>query len=1100
MLQKFLVVGVGGSGGVTLRMLRARLLEYLAERGYDGGLPAAWQLIHIDVPLEQDRRPERIPLLPPSDYVGLAVEGLTYRDVDEMLCANGDPVVRHTAGWRPDPDECNVAPESGGGRFRAVGRVILGARMASAHERLRTAVNALHSEQANEEFSEVCRRLTGNGVPSQNPTQVVVVTSLAGGSGSGLFLDVCDMLRQLEPSVQGRLVSVMYTPEVFDELSPADRAGINPNALATVCELLNGRWNGEASSPDEFSFLRAAGAAAVDRITTRGPRIPYLIGRTNGQVNYSDQGEVYEAVARGMTVWATSPEIQSRFSSYEIGNWASRANGPDRTGLTGDNTEIPLSSFGCASVGIGLDRFAGYSTDRLTREAVEHVLSGHWRVADEKVVNEEKARQDRVEVSVRSFLSNCGLDEQGPHRNDILDAIRGGLSSDKARDDVRAQIRPKLLDRVRAQWPSRADARLVAKRVTERMTEQWTTEFAACEARYFEATTGWIRDLQKVIQKHTADLLAAEGGPVAVDVLRQVKTELTEIVVKELVDELNSQKRMVSEMNSRVSAALSGTTTMPADHPKVAQAVDAAIDCFHNHTEVLVHELAIELIRDIGDNLLDPLRTALVGGLDSLQADRAGSSVQPSPVPGWPVEDAPVPGSYYPAGNELVLERVSSYPEEFTRLLRAQSNDENDGNAITRARSAVITGQDQSAVETTKRWVPRDVRLRQAQSPSSAKFKTGLALTALRERARDWIRRPDTPMARHLGQTLGTYLAEKGDRRQEHELRLENFRNLLAQAVKLSRPLIAIDAPALMRVHQRSLGYREVMTPLPFPNGHPGQDAARKVFASHSDADFGQLLGTRDTERIDIFTFLDAPVQPAVISSLTRPIAAQWQQEKSQPNMAGFWTWRRARGLPWFVPCPPAVRRNIVRGWFLARFLNQINCEGGDLRTVPTGVWTPDGYVKFPFPLLGKKIRKLNEWLPAVLESVALTVVGVADSAPYERLIQLGESLERQDELSDRGELARWLEDGLTGAGAPIPEPEVAGTRHDPPEDRVKFALQYVQKYQDHYDSFRDLPLNAASALGVSRAWEIREDIWSALATFHDAVVNGETIDPSDVG
>lgn len=1100
MLQKFLVVGVGGSGGVTLRMLRAGLLDYLAERGYDGGMPAAWQLIHIDVPLEQDRRPERVPLLPPSDYVGLAVEGLTYRDIDDMLCARGESVVRHTAGWRPDPDECSVAPESGGGRFRSVGRVILGARMAAAHERLRTAVNALHSEQANEEFSEVCRRLTGNGVPSQFPAQVLVVTSLAGGSGSGLFLDICDMLRQLEPSVQGRLVSVMYTPEVFDELTPADRAGINPNALATVCELLNGRWNGEAPAQDEFSFLRAAGAAAVDRVTTRGPRIPYLIGRTNGQVNYSDQGEVYEAVARGMTVWVTSPEIQSRFSSYEIGNWASRANGPDRTGLTGDNTEIPLSSFGCASVGIGLDRFAGYSTDRLTREAVEHVLSGHWRVADEKVVNEEKARQDRVEVSVRGFLANCGLDEQGPHRNDILDAIRGGLTSDEARSNLRAQIKPKLLDNVRAQWPPKADARLAAKRVTERMTEQWTTEFTACEGRYFEATTEWLRDLQKVVESHTAELLAAEGGPVTVDVLRQVKTELTEIVVKELIDDLNSQKRMVTEMNSRVGAALAGTTTVPANHPKVEQAVDAAIDCFHNRTEVLVHELAIELIRDIGDNLLDPLRTALVGGLDGLQADRVGSSVQPSPVPGWPVEDAPVPGSYYPAGNELMLERVSSYPEQFTRLLRAQSNDENDGNALVRARREVIIGQDHRAIETTKRWVPRDARLRQAQSPSAAKFRTGLDVTTLRERAREWIRRPDTPMARYLGQTLRTYLAEGGNQRQEHELRLEDFRNLLAQAVKLSRPLIAIDAPTLMRVHQRSLGYREVMTPLPFPNGHPGQEAARKVFASHSDADFGQLIGTRDTERIDIFTFLDAPVQPAVISSLTHPIAAQWQQEKNQPGMAGFWTWRRARGLPWFVPCPPVVRRNIVRGWFVARFLNQIKCAGDDLRTMPTEVWTPDGYAAFPSPLLGKKIRKLDEWLPAVLESAALTVVGVADSAPYERLIRLGESLDQQDELSDRGEFARWLETGFTGAGAPVPDPEIAGTKHEPPENRVKRAVQYVQKYQSHYETYRDLSLTSATAIDVSRVWEIREDIWSALAAFHDAAVNSETIDQSDVG
>jgi hypothetical protein len=184
--------------------------------------------------------------------------------------------------------------------------------MSVAYERLRDAVQALDGESMNPEFSRLCLQLTGNGEVSDLPAQVVVAASLPGGAGAGLVNDVCDLLRQLKPDVEARLVSILYTPEVFDELASADREGINPNALGALCELLNARWNREPPTSDEFAFLKSAGAAVDGNVTRRGPRIPYLIGRSNGNITYENQSDVYEAVARGLAMWTTSPEIQSR--------------------------------------------------------------------------------------------------------------------------------------------------------------------------------------------------------------------------------------------------------------------------------------------------------------------------------------------------------------------------------------------------------------------------------------------------------------------------------------------------------------------------------------------------------------------------------------------------------------------------------------------------------------------------------------------------------------------------------------------------------------------------------------------------------------------
>lgn len=1112
MLQKFLFVGVGGSGGVTLRALRALLLDYLTENGYDDGIPAAWQFVHIDVPLEQDRKPERIPLLPKNSYVGLAVDGLPYREVDRMLTSNGDSVIRHTAVWRPDPNQVNVAPESGGGRFRAVGRVVLGARMAAAHERLRAAVHAMDGEAANAEFSRVCLKLAGNGEPSALPPQLVVVGSLAGGSGSGLLGDVCDMLRQLEPSAEDRLVSILYTPQVFDELRPADRAGINPNALAALCELLNGRWNWESPAPDEFAFLRAGGAAAVADVRRRGPRVPYMIGRSNGEVSYESQSDVYEAVARGMTVWVTSNEIQSRFSAFEIGNWSSRAtNYPDSSGLIGENNELPLSSFGCASIGIGLDRFARYSVDRLTREAVEHVLSGHWRDGDEKKINEEEARRQRVDISCAAFLADCGLDEKGPHRNDIIDALRGGATDEQARSKIGGHLESTLLDLVVQQWPVKgAKSELVANRVVERMDGRWIAEFKEYQDVYVQNAVDWTARIGQVIDKHTAELVADEGVRVAVDVLHRVITELTETVVPELKAAAEVHKRLIGEMRTRVHAALAGvTTTMQASDRRIRPAVMAAIDSFHARTEELVHELAIDLIGDVCDNLLAPLRDALGAAREKLQVGRAGTELKPSLVADWPTDSDIVPAKYQPARNELVLEQVADYPRVFTEQICAQTDERFYGNALATARREVITGVRetdqpvQRMIETKTRWVPRNPQLRLRQTPSVAAFKVHIEVAELRARTRRWIRRPDTPMARHLGQKLKDYLADSGHGGQAQAIKIENFRNLLTQAVTLSRPLITIDPPTLARVHRRQIDYREVITPLPFPEGHPGREAAARVFAGRSEAEFEMLFGPEDTERIDIFTFLDAPVQPLVMSSLTFPIGAQWAQDLVKRNAGGFWTWRRARQLPWFVPCTPEIRKAMVRGWFLARLLNQVRCQDNDLRGEPTEIWTPDrGYEQFPFPLLGRMIRKRDEWLPAVLESLALTIIG-ASFAPYARLVALGETVGQYDELAGESELAQWISYGRTVPGAPQPSESLAGTTGDTAAGRMLTVMTTLDKYERHYEEYRRRKLTAAESLEVSRAWELRDDILEALGVIRQAVDDvtaTSRIDDNEIG
>ena len=80
MLSKFLLIGVGGSGGKTLRALRSNLELKLNQANWNDGLPMGWQLLHIDSPVIQDGTGFPAPMLPPSDYKGLSKSGQKYAD------------------------------------------------------------------------------------------------------------------------------------------------------------------------------------------------------------------------------------------------------------------------------------------------------------------------------------------------------------------------------------------------------------------------------------------------------------------------------------------------------------------------------------------------------------------------------------------------------------------------------------------------------------------------------------------------------------------------------------------------------------------------------------------------------------------------------------------------------------------------------------------------------------------------------------------------------------------------------------------------------------------------------------------------------------
>jgi hypothetical protein len=1096
MLQKFLFIGIGGSGGKTLRILRSELQWRLEEVGYAGPFPKGWQFLHIDVPDTPDgNAPDLPPQLPAGSYVGLSGSKLGYRDLDNMLLQKGPAALRHTAGWRPDPAQVAVTPAFGAGQFRAVGRTVAAAAMGEVVRALRQSLRTLSHVEVDAELEAVSHRLGAfHAGPTPVPS-VAVVSSIAGGSGAGAFLDVCDALRMLGATEKwpGDSVAILYTPDVFDELGPSERPGVNANALAAIAELLAGYWNDDYANGEEFALLESAGVATA-RVGRRGPRFPMIVGRANDKISFAGQNDVYRAVAKSLASWTTSVQVQDTIRSSLLGNWAVAATGQvDRLGVKSPNRETPLSSLGYASVSLGRDRFHRYASQRLARRAVEQLLRGHWSEQVPEQETPEAACRRVASANLYPFLERCGLRELGPDHNQILGAIRGGEER-TARSPSLRSLHTKIAAEVQGAGQTLRTAWLVSE-IERAFKDHWhgflSEHRQADETRALE----WVTRTQDLLVVAATATLGEVGAPATVHILDEAMRELTQKIIPELRQMIESRRRHVDTWPQQVQGVFASSEgELAADHPLIDQALRQALSNLSWDAEAGMYDLVIGLLTDLVENCMLPLRQAIERARATLEAQAEGTPEHPSPIERWPVDG--VPQHFTPAPNEVLLETVDSYPDTLVAKVKATTGAPDRSGGILLAIREIVAGAEPSepAIRRIGDWVPSHPGLRGSMQPRSAQFTLGIGVDDLHERAKAWTARRDTAIGGYVRESLADYLQPANAEPREHRARLERFRSDFAQALSTSLPLALLDRSALLRTHDlREPRYTRLTTVLPFAPDHPARPVAKELLLLErmEERDIERLFGDGAQSRIEISTFLAAPCQPVVFDSLVGPIADEWAQKQGTGYSNGFWQWRRARPLRHFIPADPRTRLAMIRGWFTARALGQINDP--DWRRGPVSLFIPGkGPVNFPNPLLGTPRVDRKELLPAVLESLALAMVessrrGDRALEPYRRLTHLGSPAHGEVQFAElHPELLDWIHDGVLPAGAPPPDPQCAGSPIDDSSQRLATFAGYVERFLEAYNQLDGLAVDPASASSMSRAWELRTDITRALEQLRD--------------
>ncbi|MFD9700838.1 tubulin-like doman-containing protein [Lentzea sp. NPDC059081] len=1056
MLQPFLFVGVGGSGGDTLRFLHRELSQRLRRAGITR-MPSGWQFVHIDTRVTEEYA-DGLPHSPNSDYVPLASRNVSYRRLVTAVNDRPSAVRAAFSGWRPDPDRVHVAIEEGAGQYRAIGRAVAIHRMQQINTSLALAVQRVEQADALASLDDVAAALLGERPGGTAPTPIVVVfSSLAGGTGSGIFLDVCDLLRGLDRTWTDNSVAVLYAPDVFRELRDDLRKGVQANALATVSEMLAGHWLADPG-PDPVHV--AAGAVFQD-MRRSGPAHSFLVGMSNGQLTFHDQNDVFGVVARSMAAWATSPAIQQQFSSYVQSNWQQGADRADPLGLVKSSLDMPFSALGYASVTLGRDLFRLYSAQCLARASAERLLFGPTgKQADlDEAVRQREKEFGRSARGLTNATQKSLFDKLNPRRSEALAAERSEVLKTVG-----------VVPREIGEWAS-VISTAVDNRVEGFLSRQRPILWRLAEA--------WANEVQGLLLKEIRESIVADGIVVTHLLVRSLIDDIVGTEVPSTHDLSIQDDQRAAEFVSEIVKALGsapargwfgGRKLFGPENERVVGGVNRGIEAAMGRGfDAEVRRLCAELLADFAENLLERLSGELATAVHQLREDSTpGSDGTPALTSQWPQGPAyPVPLALRPSRTRFLVDPVEDYPRVFTDLLCEASGEQLSGDAITAAVRAVLLtdrGADDTStiklLEQTSSWQPVAVRLWSGRQKveQSAAFRVRASATDLLGRCDAWVWEV-RGFSEYLRHTLSDALGDDQPDIVQQE-RLRRFVNGLEQAIAASAPLVRLDNGYTSRyLDPGAAAYRPLISPIPLKPGSQAYDQTKNLLMRHLRLDEDRVVAqfsTKGPSDVELTSFLSAPCHPIAFSSLTEPIQGDWQTRRGEPSKReGFARWRRARPLPRAVPLPFAERRALVRGWLLAHAVKtEIRIdEAGEQLHMRTRLTTP---LTFKVFTTTPDVSDAFDTLAALLESMPLVLIEHLDRDPialrsYQELLKLD---------GNRDQIVMGTEGALAA---------------------LKEALVTLES-----EAERRLP--AMVPADVERAWDLREDIFDALRVIREIV------------
>ncbi|WP_419841672.1 tubulin-like doman-containing protein [Candidatus Poriferisodalis sp.] len=1036
MYNRFLFVGLGGSGGKTLRFLKHAMATWLASRSPGSSIPSAWQFLHIDTPTQADGQEidDRVPNLADDEYLGLIPPGMDFESLQTILDGMPPPIIDELRTWRVEPAGVQVQLDQGAGQWRAIGHSVALAYARTIHNSLRAKIQDMTGPEAQAQLVQLSANANPGlfaGSTKAPVMSIIVVGSLAGGAGSGLLTTVCDVLRAMNTPAAERIVALLYTPEVFEAVNVAQTEGVYPNSFAAICEMLNGQWwHGSVKQatglpePKTNPLLSKIGLPKPQKRS--GPQYPFLVGRrSSGNVDHGTPERVFEIAARAMLSWVTDNTVWNHISGYTLTNWdqtAAKANASAGEVLVnlGKPYEVGppcISAVGFSRLSVGGHYFGLFAKRRLVREAVRHLTKFHTdsHLATQTGQKLKSQHPDQIlnamsELLLTSVLSVTGLAGTKFENHQIIRQLQPVRRLD---DELERSVRSN----------SGVDGDATVKLKATQWKEQIVAAIDAAKNKYLldyrnELDTSTMA-CRGIIQTQILDEIERCIGLYGLRLTAKLSDAIADKLfhdVHTLRTEASRREAWASTVGTEVTQVLVNIKgKIGANDRRLAEAIRQGVYLAQFDGAALLGQRAADLAEQIAKGILRPLANALRAAADDLDQDFRQTNA-------WPAWDGAAPAdSERPPKGDYSLIDPAHYSDIFYELLARDIGLATTTSAQReKIRSDVITGcffKDgsqlqhhdwRSCVYIQQDWNPELPSLDRALMdgpPSSLSVTIMTRIDALEKRAHHRLRDTGSVWERLINCSLREFV-DGGDGNSA-VLAAANFANVtqrqsrvmgqLGAAMAGAAPLVSVDQQLLGKVQPAqatNVRPKIYLSEIPFA-GSVVQDevlAALKNWGVDSQVAKEALGNDWSLKDIDITTILDPPISVLVVDSLLRPIVARWAECSTSMERQNFWQYRRAQPLESFVPAPQALIRCMTRGWFTGRLLGQIRF---DVEQRMWEIWISKrkAYELFSAGCLSTSSAEGDDdALPLTLEALALSYLEVnrqADPGPLVPYIEL---------------------------------------------------------------------------------------------------------------